>query len=288
MTYKIAIASGKGGTGKTTVAVNLLKSLSKMHTYSVQLIDCDVEEPNDFLFFGNDIPSKKSTVYQQIPFIDKNKCTYCRKCADYCVFNAISIIPTVKHAEVNGSLCHSCGACLVACEFDAIREINQDIGSITQYKTPYGEALIEGRLKIGSPMQTMMVKETKKAALPDVDITLIDSPPGTSCPVVESVSDANYVVLVTEPTPFGLHDFKLMVTLLRDMNKTFGVIINKDEVNQSRLYQFIEDEKIEVLGKLPFLRSYAEKYAEGKILENTPPEIEEIYSKITKKIAQRL
>ncbi|HKM92944.1 MAG TPA: ATP-binding protein [Prolixibacteraceae bacterium] len=279
MSYKIAIASGKGGTGKTTVAVNLFKYLNEIGTNTL-LVDCDVEEPNDFIFFDFDTPPQTEIVNQLVPKIDTSKCTFCRKCSDYCIFNAISIIPSVQHAEVTTSLCHSCGACLVACEFGAITEYSQEIGTISRYNTSFGSKLIEGRLKVGSPMQTLMVKAVKKAAENNCDITLFDSPPGTSCPVVETVSDANYVVLVTEPTPFGLHDFKLMVTLLREMNKPFDVVVNKAGSGNSHIYQYIQEENIELLGNIPFLKQYAQNYAHGKIFENIPDEIALSYKTI--------
>lgn len=227
MSRTIAIASGKGGTGKTTVATNLYRLINEQQPGEVMLVDCDVEEPNDILFFPGTSMVHQSSVIQEIPFIDSSKCIYCRRCVDYCEFNAILVIPPVKFAEVNSSLCHSCGACQVACESDAILLRDHPIGTITHYKDKIGNGILEGRLKIGSPMQTMVIRSLKKSVPHCNQLTLLDAPPGTSCPVVETVSDADYTILVTEPTPFGLHDLKLMIQLLREIEKPFGVVVKE-------------------------------------------------------------
>ncbi len=281
---KIAIASGKGGTGKTTVSVNLCHFINKLKGEKVQLVDCDVEEPNDLIFFKGAEVLKEEAINQLVPRIDNDKCTYCRKCADWCEYNSIVVIPPVKFAEVNASLCHSCGACLVACEFDAMKEYPEPIGKVTHYKTDSGETLIEGKLKIGSSMQTMLIKELKKRVPEDADWILFDAPPGTSCPVVETVSDVDYILLVTEPTPFGLHDLSLMVELLKEINKPFGVIINKTGLGDNKVYNYLKDENIEIIGEIPFDKDYASKYAEGSLLSNITPEIEKRYLEIIEKL----
>ena len=286
--FKLAIASGKGGTGKTTVSVNIAHFLNANHTNSIQLLDCDVEEPNDALFFPNAELVSTKEVTQEIPRIDTDKCTFCRKCAEWCEFNAIVVIPPVKFAEVNSSLCHSCGACLVACEFDAIKEYPEPIGTISYLNTGIGAGLAEGRLKIGSAMQTLMIKELKKNVSDEHQIVIFDAPPGTSCPVVETVADADYIILVTEPTPFGLHDLKLTITLLRDIGKEFGVIVNKSGLGNSDVFNYLNDEKIELLGEIPFDKDYAKKYADGSILNNISADIESRYHTIVDKIALRV
>jgi MinD superfamily P-loop ATPase len=281
---KIAIASGKGGTGKTTVSVNLYHFINKLKKEKVLLVDCDVEEPNDLLFFQDAEMSNEETINQLVPRIDNDKCTYCRKCVEWCEYNAIVVIPPVQFAEVNASLCHSCGACLVACEFDAMKEYPESIGKVTHYKTDSGEMLVEGKLKIGSSMQTMLIKELKKRVFEDAGWILFDAPPGTSCPVVETVSDVDYIVLVTEPTPFGLHDLSLMVELLKEIDKPFGVIINKAGLGDNKVYNYLKDENIEIIGEIPFDKDYASKYAEGKLLSNITPEIEKRYVEIIEKL----
>ncbi len=282
---KIAIASGKGGTGKTTVSINLYHFIHKYKSAKVGLIDCDVEEFNDLLFFQDTEIVKKETINQLVPRIDNDKCTYCRKCVEWCEYNSIVVIPPVKFAEVNASLCHSCGACLVACEYDAMKEYPEPIGEVTFYKTPTGEGLTEGRLKIGSAMQTMLIKEVKKRVPQDTDWILFDAPPGTSCPVVETVSDVDYTILVTEPTPFGLHDLSLMVDLLKEIKIPFGVIINKAGLGDNKVYDFLKNENIEIIGEIPFDKDYASKYAAGKLLTNISPDIENTYRKIIEKLA---
>ena len=268
MPFKIAIASGKGGTGKTTVSVNLYEKISKSITEKVQLIDCDVEEPNDLLFFHDYEKYNEEIVYRDIPKIDQSICTKCLKCVEYCAFNAIVILPMVNFAEVNSSLCHSCGACSFICSEDAIEQQKEAIGSITRINTKFGAGLLEGRLKIGSAMQTMMINKTKQLADPDNKILLFDAPPGTSCPFVETVSDVDYVILVTEPTPFGFHDLKLTIDVLKQINKPFGIVINKATDDNFIVEEYISEHKMDLLAKIPFDKNYASAYATGDILDS--------------------
>ena len=284
---KLAIASGKGGTGKTTVAVNLFHFLLKNDSLKTQLIDCDVEEPNDLLFIHDFELDSEDIATQLIPVIDNDKCTYCRKCVSYCEFNAIVVIPPVNFAEVNPSLCHSCGACLVACEDGAISEHPTEIGRIRSYKNGQGGILTEGRLKIGSAMQTMLIKDTKQHAQEDMDVIIFDAPPGTSCPVVETVADADYVILVTEPTPFGLYDLKLTIEMLREIQKPFGVIINKAGMGDQKVHAFLSEQKIEVLGEIPYSKTYASNYASGDILNKISFDTEIQYKAIINKLMDR-
>lgn len=288
MSYKITIASGKGGTGKTTVAVNLFHKLNYIFRNKVQLVDCDVEEPNDIIFFPDAIKIKETNAFQFIPEIDKDKCIYCNKCSEYCEFNAIVIIPHIKYAEVNTNLCHSCGACSLACKDDAIKEKKEMMGSITTFITPGGNSLLEGRLKIGSSMQTMLIGELKKYISNEEEIILYDAPPGTSCPVVETIHDADYVILVTEPTPFGLYDLQLMVELLEEINKPFGVIVNKSGLGNDNIYSFLEDKRVELLGEIPFMKKYAECYANGDLTRAIPKEISNAYTEIVDKLEEKL
>jgi MinD superfamily P-loop ATPase len=281
---KIAIASGKGGTGKTTVSVNLYYYINLYVNNNVHLVDCDVEEPNDALFFPEASIISEKEVFQLIPEIDTEKCTFCRKCADWCEFNAISIIKNMRFAKVNHDLCHSCGACITACEFGAITEHPQPLGVISHFETGIGNGLTEGRLKIGSAMQTMLIKEVKKKVRDSAEIMIYDAPPGTSCPVVETVANADYIILVTEPTPFGLHDLKITVELLKDLQKSFGVIVNKAGLGNDDVYHFLAENQIELLGKIPFAKEYAASYAEGNILNNIPEEIKNTYLDIIKKL----
>lgn len=286
MSYKIAIASGKGGTGKTTVSVNLHTLLNRqLHTH---LVDCDVEEPNDLIFFDTAQPIKKEVAVQLIPDIDKAKCTFCSTCADYCEFNAISIIPSVKFAKVDQNLCHSCGACLYACQEEAITEHPKTIGEITHYRSDDDTLVSEGRLSVGSPMQTMLIKELKQAITTTDGIIIYDAPPGTSCSVVETINDADYVVLITEPTLFGLHDLKLMVELVNNLKRPFGLIINKAGLGDDKIYDYIAQNDIELLGEIPFSKAYAGLYAKGEITHKIPPNILKKYESIINQLMTKV
>jgi len=287
MSYKIAIASGKGGTGKTSVSVHLLQQLSNAH--HVTLVDCDVEEPNDHLFFAHLKLLKSEKEYLQVAQIDTAKCSYCRKCVEYCEFNAISVIPPVEYAKINADLCHSCGACLVACSDQAIDEVPSYIGETIFNQNSDNSKLIEGRLKIGSPMQTNLIRKLKKKSLEEKSrLILFDAPPGTSCPVVETIADTDYVIMVTEPTPFGLHDLKLGIHLIQEMNIPFGIIINKAGGNFKDTHEFIQSNGFELLAEIPFSKEYATIYSSGNILTNTPQEFLDIYQQIGNTLLEKI
>lgn len=287
MAVRIAVASGKGGTGKTTVAINLYRSINNLQESHALLVDCDVEEPNAVLFFPDAKPETETTVLQEIPTIDTARCTFCRKCAEYCEFNAIVVIPTAEFAEVNPSLCHSCGACLVACPSEAIQVQNKPVGTITKYQEQGRKGILEGRLNIGSAMQTMVIRSLKQAIPSNEQVVILDAPPGTSCPVVETVSDANFIILVTEPTPFGLHDLKLMVNLVRQMNKAFGVVINKAGLGNSEIYSYLKEEHIEILSEIPFSKAYASQYARAGLFNTTPVEIRTAHKQIITRLSEK-
>jgi MinD superfamily P-loop ATPase len=284
---QIAVASGKGGTGKTTVAVSLFYFWKKFYNKKVHLVDCDVEEPNDALFFSSLETLEQKQVHQYIPEIDTSVCTFCKKCAEWCEFNAITIVASRRFAGVDTSLCHSCGACLVACPENAFTEKPHPLGVITRYLTENGNEFTEGRLEVGSAMQTMLIKELKKEVTPNLNYTILDAPPGTSCPVVETVSDTDYVILVTEPTPFGLHDLKITVELMNELQKPFGVVVNKAGLGSGDVYTFLKENNIELLGKIPFSRELARMYSSGELLNNIPEELKETYRRIIEKITCR-
>lgn len=285
---QIAIASGKGGTGKTTVALSLFHFWEKFYTPKVHLVDCDVEEPNDALFFSSLETLEQKQVHQYIPEIDVSVCTFCKKCTEWCEFNAVTIIVSRKFTQVDSSLCHSCGACLVACPENAFSEKPYPLGIITHYKTENGNLFTEGRLEVGSSMQTMLIKELKKEVSKNGNITILDSPPGTSCPVVETVSGADYVILVTEPTPFGLHDLKITVELLQELQKPFGVVVNKAGLGSSDVYKFLNENEIELLAEIPFSREFAHRYSAGQLLKEMPRELEKIYRNIVESVLKSI
>lgn len=284
MSFNIAIASGKGGTGKTTISVNLNRFLKQEFNKEVQLVDCDVEEPNDLLFFKDAVLLGEEAIVQMVPQVDENKCTFCGKCESYCEFNAISVIAKVNYISVDTDLCHSCGACLEACKFDAITEVPEHIGDVRHYISAQECKLSEGRLKIGSPMQTMLIKALKSKVPAEADIVLFDAPPGTSCPVVETISDMDYVVLVAEPTLFGFHDFKLMVDLVDELDKPFGVVINKAGLGDHKLYDYLRDKEITLLGEIPFSKEYASTYAKGELTSHNSQEILNAYKEIINRL----
>lgn len=284
---QIAVASGKGGTGKTTVAVSLFHFWEKFHKREMHLLDCDVEEPNDALFFSSLKTLEQKQIHQYIPEIDTSVCTFCKKCAEWCEFNAITIVANRQFAEVETSLCHSCGACLVACPENAFTEKPHPLGIITRYQTENGNKFTEGRLEVGSAMQTMLIKKLKEEVKQDVGIIILDSPPGTSCPVVETVSDVDYVILVTEPTPFGLHDLKITVELLLELKKPFGVVVNKSGLGSNNVYEYLNENEIELLGEIPFSREFAHMYSAGELLKDIPKELGKTYRRIIEKIECR-
>ncbi len=288
MPVKIAIASGKGGTGKTTVSVNLFHFIRQLWTRRVALVDCDVEEPNDLIFFPKAKLLTEKDATLPVPQIITDNCTFCRKCVDWCEFNAIVVIPPVKFAEINPGLCHSCGACLEACRDDAIVEKPYSIGKIKSYSLDDKAGIVEGLLKIGSAMQTSLIKIVKKEPVNDVEVILYDAPPGTSCPVVTTTADADYIILVTEPTPFGLHDLKLTVDLLRELEKPFGVIINKAGLGNHDVYDYLKKEDIELIGEIPFDKKYASGYAKGEILEYILGEMEKTYRRIVEELKEKV
>ena len=264
--FKIAIASGKGGTGKTTVAVNLAHFIAHDRKQQVLLVDCDVEEPNDALFFADAQLTSTVPVFLPIPEIDPLKCTFCRACVDYCTFNAITVIPPLQHAEVTPELCHSCGACLYACRDGAITEKDLHIGDINNFQLSDGLQLSEGRLKVGLATQTALIRQLTAKAKNTEGIIIYDAPPGTSCSVVATLAGADYVILVTEPTPFGLWDLKLAVELVRSMDKGFGIVINKADKEFDEMKQYLMEEALPVLATIPFDREIARQYSGSRLL----------------------
>ncbi|MGD9780706.1 MAG: ATP-binding protein [Kiritimatiellia bacterium] len=260
----IAIASGKGGTGKTTVAVHLAALLAAQGR-AAQYLDCDVEEPNGHLFLKPAIHTSES-VGIPVPVVDAAKCTSCGKCAEVCEFNAIAML---KKPLVFPELCHGCGACALVCPVGAIRETPRAIGVAESGRTD-DLAFAQGRLNVGEPMAPPLIRAVKALRNPDA-VALYDSPPGTSCPVVATVRGADFVVLVTEPTPFGLHDLRLAVDTLRPMGRPLGVVVNRADEDR-RVQDYCQAENFPVLAELPDDRRVAETYARGELLFDRLPE----------------
>jgi MinD superfamily P-loop ATPase len=259
----IAIASGKGGTGKTLFATNLNYVLHQ-HGLASTLVDCDAEEPNANIFFKGKLKHQQNTQLK-IPVIDEKKCTYCGLCGEYCNYNALFILSERRSIKVLADICHSCGACLYACAHHAITEKNKTVGQVNTYINSEGFKLIEAKMGAGVYSPVKIIKEALQTTDAD-QITIIDCPPGTSCPFVQSVGTADFVVLVTEPTPFGLSDLKQAVETLKTMNKSYGVVINRTGSGNRDTYQYIEQEHIPLLMEIPFDKSIAAHYAVGNLV----------------------
>ncbi len=259
----ISIASGKGGTGKTTVAVNLALSLS-----NVQLLDCDVEEPNSHIFLKPEIDTVKSagTI---VPVIDHDSCDYCGKCAAACEYNAIVVLPA--QVMVFSELCHGCGLCSMVCPRDAISEETREIGVIKKGRSGDNIELVYGLLNIGEIMAAPLIDHVKEEISPEKTV-IIDAPPGTACPVIAAIAGSDYCILVTEPTPFGLYDLKLIVEVLRVLKIPSGVVINKAGIGNRDVYDYCKEEKIPILLEIPYDTKIAEYYSEGIPFVNTIPE----------------
>ena len=273
----ISVASGKGGTGKTTVAVNLALSLENLH--SLQFLDCDVEEPNAHFFLKPHILQSKP-VFLPIPEIVEEKCTYCGKCAEVCVYNAIAVLK--EDVLVFPELCHGCGGCSLLCPEQAINEKGQRIG-IIEIGTANNIHFIQGKLDIGQAMSPPLIRAVKKH-IDSKDIVIIDVPPGTSCPVVEAVKGSDFCLLVTEPTPFGLNDLRLAVETLKKLNIPFGVIINRADAGDKKVHNYCEKENIPILMTIPMDRNIAVAYSKGKTVIETQPAYRQKFFELFKKV----
>jgi MinD superfamily P-loop ATPase len=259
----IAVASGKGGTGKTTIAVNLALSLE-----NVQYLDCDVEEPNGAIFLKPSI-KKRISVALPVPEFDETKCTHCKKCVEACAYNAIVFLG--QKILFFPQLCHGCGGCRLICPENAITEHPRQIGLIEQ--GPSGAIdFIQGLLNVGEPMATPIIKQERKL-IDKEKIVILDAPPGTSCPVIETVRHCDYCILVTEPTPFGLNDLKLAVDTMRALNISFGVVINCSDIGDDEVNNYCTSENIPVLLELPWDRRIAEAYSRGESAVAIIPEM---------------
>jgi MinD superfamily P-loop ATPase len=275
----MAIASGKGGTGKTTIAVNLAWTLADMGR-AVQYLDCDVEEPNGHLFLNPGISAVES-VGVRVPVVDEKRCTGCRQCAGVCRYHAIAVL---KKALVFPELCHACGGCALICPAGAIREESRAIGMVESGQSG-GIAFVQGRLNVGEPTAPPLIRAVKAKAIA-AGIAIFDAPPGTACPVVATVRDADYVLLVTEPTPFGLNDLTLAVEMIRSLGLRQGVVINRADSGDRRVRDYCVAEGIPVLLELPDDRRLAEAYSRGQLAVCQLPEWRVLFSKLWNRLEE--
>jgi len=254
----VSVASGKGGTGKTTVAVNLALLLGQEESNRVQFADCDVEEPNAHLFLRPEIENREE-VYIPVPEVNLNRCTYCGRCSEVCAYNAIAVVK--EKVLVFKELCHGCGGCMLLCPDKAISERNREIGVIEEGRAN-SIGFLQGRLNIGEPMATPIIRTMKKK-LKSSHLNIVDVPPGTSCPVIEAVKESDFTILVTEPTPFGLNDLILAVDVVRQLGIAHGVVINQADIGDDEVKKYCRRESIPVIGEIPYDRDIAVLYSHG-------------------------
>lgn len=267
---KLAIASGKGGTGKTTLSTNLASYIAQKQ--NVVLADLDVEEPNSGLFIRARL-LKREAKYKMIPDWSEEKCTVCGNCHDVCNFHAI--IQLGSTILVFPQLCHGCYACAELCPSSALEMVTQKMGELQHFQNGKLD-FIESRLEVGQEQATELISQTNQyinAQFPGDIIKIYDSPPGTSCPVIETTKDADYVILVTEPTPFGLHDLKLAIDTMRKLGRDFGVVVNRVGVGNNEVMDFCQQESIPLIAKIPDDRRIAELYSRGELIYHEIPEV---------------
>jgi len=270
----ITVASGKGGTGKTTVAVNLALSLE-----NVQLLDCDVEEPNSHILLHPEI-IEIEPVYTKVPVVSEELCNYCGKCSKFCAYNALFVAP--KTVMVFPELCHSCGGCALVCPKKAITETERQIGVIKKGEADDVE-IVYGELNVGEAMAVPLIKAVKNQIKSNKNV-IIDAPPGTACSLVASVHKTDYCILVTEPTPFGLHDLKITVQVLKDLRVPMGVLINRAGLGDRKVYEYCKKENIPLLMEIPFSKKIAELYSRGVPFVTEMPEWKEKFLEVQNRI----
>ena len=283
----VAIAAGKGGTGKTLVATSLALALSRHAGRGVELLDCDVEEPNAHLLLHPRIVHR-SEVTMRVPQVNRSVCTRCGVCADTCEFSAIAVI---RDAVLTfPDLCAGCGACTYACPHDAIIETDRKVGVVEKGVTDEGIDFYAGRTEVGQQRSGLVTRAVKREIHPDM-VSILDAPPGTACPMQEAIEDADFCLLVTEPTPFGLSDLKLAVETCRELEVPCGIVLNRDGVGDSGVEGYCRNEGLPLLMRIPHARSIAAAYSRGEALVSAQPDwaprFHELYEQIKARLGQR-
>jgi len=270
----VAVASGKGGTGKTTVSVNLAWMLGS----EVRLLDCDVEEPNAHLFLKG-VARGQEIVSIPVPQVDESLCDGCGECSRFCEYHAI--VSFGAKPLVFPEMCHGCGGCAKVCPKKAIREVDKRMGVVETAQAD-NITLIQGRLDVGVAMAPPLIRAVK-ARLENGGPAILDAPPGTSCPVIATIRGADFVVLVTEPTPFGLHDLKLAVDMVRELGIPFGVVVNRVGIGDDRVHVYCGEQNIPVLLEIPDDRRIAEAYSRGELIVESLPEYRGLFLSLIEK-----
>jgi len=271
----IAVASGKGGTGKTTVAVNL----AAVFGAGIQLLDCDVEAPNAHLFLRG-TPYEAEIVTIPVPQVDESLCDGCGLCSEFCEYNAI--VSLGAKPLVFAEMCHGCGGCMKVCPKNAIAETERRMG-VVETISAGAIRLVQGRLDVGVAMAPPLIRAVKSRLKPGTH-TIVDAPPGTSCPVITAIQNADFIVLVTEPTPFGLHDLKLAIEMVRELQIPYGVVVNRMGVGDDRVHVYCREKGIPVLLEIPDDRRIAEAYSRGDIITEILPEYQGLFKNLLRKV----
>ena len=280
---KISIASGKGGTGKTLVATSMAVSLASPGEGQITVADCDVEEPNAYLFFPERILLERKECQVPVPVIDEAKCTHCGKCSEVCAYHALAVLP--ETVLLFPELCHGCGACTIICPEEAVSETSRSVGEIFRARSG-GVEIIWGELALGEARTTPLIKAVKERA--GGEMVIVDCPPGTSCSLVESVRGTDFCLLVTEPTPFGLYDLDIALKVLEKMNIPRAVLVNKSGMGDRNVYKYLEERNIPLLMEIPLDRKIAELYSRGEIFAEKMPEWKAKFAGMVREIEEMI
>jgi len=283
MKLKISIASGKGGTGKTLVASSIAASLASPAGRQITIADCDVEEPNAYLFFPKRSLLERKECHVAVPVIDEARCTHCGKCSEVCAYHALAVLP--ESVLIFPELCHGCGACTIICPEKAVSESSRSIGEIFRARSD-GLEIIWGELALGEARTTPLIKAVKEMA--GGEIVIVDCPPGTSCSLVESVRGTDFCLLVTEPTPFGLYDLDIALRVLEKMNIPRAVLVNKSGMGDRKVYNYLEKRKIPLLMEIPLDRKIAQLYSQGEIFVENMPEWKAKFAGMVREIEEMI